>query len=134
VSYLVGVVLAFAAGGTATVAGLDRDRAFYPTVLIIIASYYVLFAVLGESTHALVLEAVVATAFLAAAIVGFKHSLWLVVAALASHGILDLFHDRVIANPGVPAWWPAFCLAYDCAAAGYLAFLLRRGVVRVRAA
>jgi hypothetical protein len=90
--------------------------------------------VVSESTHALVIEAIVATAFLAAAVVGFKHSLWLVVAALAAHGILDVFHDQVVANPGVPAWWPAFCLAYDCVAAGYLAFLLFRRVVRVRAA
>jgi hypothetical protein len=134
VAYLVGATLALAVGGLSTVVGLDRDRAFYPTVLIVIASYYALFAVMSESTHALVIEAVVATAFLAAAIVGFKHSLWLVVAALAAHGILDVFHDQVIANPGVPAWWPAFCLAFDGVAAGYLAFLLYRRVVRVRAA
>ena len=89
---------------------------------------------MGESTHALVVEAVVAAAFLAVAIVGFKYSLWLVVVALAAHGILDLFHGRVIANPGVPAWWPAFCLAYDGVAAGYLAFLLLCRVVGARAA
>jgi len=33
---------------------------------------------------------------------------------------LDAFHDRITTNPGVPAWWPAFCLAYDGVAAGYL--------------
>jgi hypothetical protein len=107
-----------------TVVGLDRDRAFYPTVMVVIASYYVLFAVMGGSTHALLIEAAVAVAFLAVALVGFRYSLWLVVAALASHGILDVFHDHLIANPGVPVWWPAFCLAYDGVAAGYLAFLL----------
>lgn len=133
-AYLVGAMLALAVGGLCTAVGLDRDRAFYPTVLIVIASYYALFAVMGESTHALVVEAVVAAAFLAVAILGFKYSLWLVVAALAAHGILDLFHGRVIVNSGVPAWWPAFCLAYDGVAAGYLAFLLLRGVVGVRAA
>ena len=93
---------------------------------MIVASYYVLFAVVGQSTHALVIEAVVGTVFLAAALVGFKYSLWLVAAALAAHGILDAFHGQLIANPGVPVWWPAFCLAYDGVAAGYLAFLLRR--------
>jgi hypothetical protein len=134
VAYLVGGMLALAVGGLSTVVGFDRDRAFYPTVLIVIASYYALFAVVGESTDALVIEAIVATAFVAAAVVGFKYSLWLVVAALAAHCILDVFHDQLIANPGVPAWWPAFCLAYDGVAAGYLAFLLSRRVVRVRAA
>jgi hypothetical protein len=134
VAYLIGAILALAVGGLSTVVGFDRDRAFYPTVLIIIASYYALFAVLSESTHALIIEAVVATAFMGAAVVGFKRSLWLVVAALAGHCILDVFHDQIIANPGVSAWWPAFCLAYDGVAAGYLAFLLHRRVVRVRAA
>jgi len=134
VAYLVGAMLALAVGGLATAVGLDRDRAFYPTVLIVIASYYALFAVVGESSHALVVEAVVAIAFLAVAIAGFRYSLWLVVAALAAHGILDVFHGQVIANPGVPSWWPAFCLTYDGVAAGYLALLLLRRVVGVRAA
>jgi hypothetical protein len=109
-----------------TVVGLDRDRAFYPTVMVVIASYYALFAVMGGSTQALLIEAAVATVFLAVSLVGFKYSLWLVVGALASHGILDVFHGQLIANPGVPVWWPAFCLAYDVVAAGYLALLLLR--------
>jgi len=94
--------------------------------MVVIASYYVLFAVMGGSTQALFLETAVAPVFLAVTLVGFKYSLWLVVGALASHGILDVFHGQLIANPGVPVWWPAFCLAYDGAAAGYLAFLLLR--------
>jgi hypothetical protein len=36
---LVGVVLAFTLGLMATAVGLDRDRAFYPTVTMVIASY-----------------------------------------------------------------------------------------------
>ena len=124
--YLVGAVLALAVGGLGTVVGLDRDRAFYPTVMVVIASYYILFAVMGGSTQALLGEAAVATVFLAVTLVGFKYSLWLVVGALASHGIFDGFHGQLIANPGVPVWWPAFCLAYDGVAAGYLACLLLR--------
>lgn len=125
-AYLVGGLLALAVGGLGTLSGLDRDRAFYPTVMMVIAAYYVLFAVMGGSTQAIVIEAAVATVFLAVSLVGFKYSLRLVVGALASHGILDLFHGQMIANPGVPVWWPAFCLTYDVVAAGYLAFLLRR--------
>jgi hypothetical protein len=37
-----------------------------------------------------------------------------------------VFHGQLIANPGVPAWWPAFCSAYDGVAAGYLAYLQLR--------
>ena len=122
-AYLVGALLALAVGGLGTVVGLDRDRAFYPTIMIVIAAYYILFAMMGGSSDALLIEAAVAAVFVGAALVGFKYSLWLVAAALAAHGILDVFHDQLIANPGVPAWWPAFCSAYDVTAAGYLAYL-----------
>jgi hypothetical protein len=47
---IVGACLAFAVGIFATVVRLDRDRAFYPTVAIVIASLYSLFAVIGGST------------------------------------------------------------------------------------
>jgi len=123
---LIGAFLAFTVGLFATAIGLDRDRAFYPTVTIVIASYYVLFAVMGASTNAIVLESLAGAVFLAVAAAGFRWSLWIVVVALAAHGIFDLAHDRVIANPGVPNWWPAFCLTYDVTAAAYLAWLLTR--------
>ena len=114
----------------ATAVGLDRDRAFYPTVTIVIASIYALFAVMGASTNALVLESVAGAVFIAVAVSGFRSSLWIVVLALAAHGVFDLAHSRVISNPGVPAWWPAFCLTYDVTAAAYLAWLLKIGRIR----
>lgn len=43
---------------------LKRDRAFYPTVLIIVAFYYALFAVMGCSIHALLVESVAIVIFL----------------------------------------------------------------------
>lgn len=130
---VVGVLLAFAVGLFGTGTGLDRDRAFYPVVTIVTASYYALFAVLGASTQALVLESLVVLVFLAAAVSGFKSSLWVVVAALAAHGILDLGHHSLIANPGVPGWWPSFCLTFDVTIAAYLAWLLSSGRLRAQA-
>jgi hypothetical protein len=130
VALLIGVSLALAVGIFATAIGLDRDRAFYPTVTIVIAAYYTLFAVMGASTHTLILEVSVGAVFLLLAAYGFKTSLWVVAAALAAHGILDLVHGSVIPNPGVPAWWPGFCLGYDVAAAAYLTWLIRRGRIR----
>jgi hypothetical protein len=127
---LVGAVLALSIGLFATSLGLDRDRAFYPTVLMVIASYYALFAVMGGSSHALVVESIVIVAFVGASIAGFRTTLWLVVAALAAHGLLDSVHGRLIANPGVPLWWPSFCLSYDVVAAAYLAWLLSRSRIR----
>jgi hypothetical protein len=132
VALIIGVSLALIVGVLATALHLDRDRALYPTVAIVIASYYVLFAVMGASTHTLVLESLAGVVFLLAAVYGFRSSLWVVVAALAAHGIFDLVHGAAIPNPGVPTWWPEFCLAYDVTAAVYLAWLLESG--RVRAA
>jgi hypothetical protein len=126
VALLIGAVLALAIGLFATIVGLDRDRAFYPTVMIVIALLYALFAVMGGSRQALLMELPVIVAFVGAAVVGFRHSLWLVAAALAAHGVFDLFHGQWIQNPGVPAWWPHFCLAYDVVAGAYLAWLLVR--------
>ena len=129
--YVIGIVLALAVSVYATALRLDRDRAFYPTVLIVIASYYVLFAVMGGgSGRVIVVESLVMGVFVLAASLGFRRSLWLVVAALAAHGVQDLFHARLVANPGVPAWWPAWCLAYDVAAAGYLAWRLTQDSAR----
>ncbi len=123
--YVIGAALAAAVGLLATVVGFDRDRAFYPTVMIVIASYYVLFAVSGGSATAIGIEIGVMALFAGLAIAGFKRSLWLVVAALAGHGVFDWLHAPLIVNPGVPTWWPQFCLAYDVVAAAYLALRLR---------
>lgn len=123
--FVVGIVLALATAVFARGVGLDRDRAFYPTVLIVIATYYILFAAMGGSVHTLLSEAMLVTALLIAAVVGYKTSLWIVVVALVAHGVLDAFHGNVVENPGVPLWWPAFCLAYDVGFAGCLAWLLR---------
>jgi hypothetical protein len=128
--FVVGVVLALAVGLFARVTGLDRDRAFYSTVAIVIAVLYCLFAVLGGSTRALVLESLVAAGFVALAVIGFRTSLWLVAIAIAGHGVFDFVHGAVISNPGVPAYWPAFCGAYDIVAGAFLAWLISGGRIR----
>lgn len=129
----VGVLLALAVGMLATVTGMERDRAYYPVVLIVTASYYALFAVLGDSTRALTVELLVVAGFLALALSGYRFSLWVVVAALAAHGVFDLIHGMVITNPGLPPWWPAFCLAFDVTIAVYLAWRLVGGRPRAAA-
>ena len=127
---LVGVALALAVSLFARVVGLDRDRAFYPTVLAVIAMLYALFAVMGGSQAALMRELVGTAVFLAAVVIGFRHSLWIVAAGLAGHGVFDFFHARLIDNPGVPAFWPGFCAAYDITAGAWLAAVLWRSRAR----
>lgn len=124
---LIGVALALAVSLLARVVGFDRERAFYPVVMIVIASYYVLFAVMDGSLQALIPETIGMTAFALAAVFGFRRNLWLVVAALAGHGLFDLVHGHLISNRGVPVWWPTFCGAYDIVAALFLGVLLKRG-------
>ena len=124
--YLIGVALSLAVAGAAAVIGFDRERAFYPTVLIVIASYYVLFAVMGSSGRVLVMEIVVASGFLLLAVLGFKRNLWLVAGAITWHGVFDFVHHLFIENPGVPHWWPGFCLVFDVVLGGALAARLLR--------
>jgi hypothetical protein len=124
--YLIGFVLAAAVCAFALFTGFDRDRVFYPTMVIVVAHYYVLFAVMGTSPHALAAESVAAGLFVVLAVVGFKKNLWLVAAALAGHGVFDFFHHFFIENSGVPVWWPGFCMAFDVFAGGWFAVQLLR--------
>ena len=110
--YAIGLILAASVAGLATVIGFDRERAFYPTVLIVIASYYVLFAAMGASSRTLIIESAVASGFLLVAVLGFRRNFWFVVAALVGHGVFDFVHHLFIDNPGVPHWWPGFRLAF----------------------
>lgn len=126
--YFVGVALGLGIGLFTSIVGLDRDRALYPAILIVIASYYDLFAVMGGGA-ALVGEIGMSAAFVLVAIIGFRTNLWIVAAALVGHGVQDLFHDQLIVNAGVPAWWPMFCASIDVVIGVYLAWRLHSGQI-----
>ena len=84
---LVAVILGLVVAGFAATSGFDRDRAFYPTVLIVVASYYPLFAVMGGSYYStLEIEIAVGLVFSVFAVLGFKKSMWLAAAGIAGHG------------------------------------------------
>lgn len=131
--YAVGAGLALGVAAFATLSGFDRDRAFYPTALVVIASYYDLFAIMGGGAGALGLETGVLAAFACISVIGFRTNLWIVVAALVGHGLFDLVHGQLIENAGVPRWWPVFCMTYDVVAGGYLARLLVSARLSARA-
>ena len=125
---IAGIAVALLAALLGRVAGFDRDRAFYPTLLIVVASYYVLFAAIGGSTHALLAESAVMVVFVAAAVAAFRSRLWIAAVGLVGHGVFDvLMHGHLVTNPGMPAWWPPFCAAFDVTAGVVLAWLLTRG-------
>ena len=130
--YGIGFLLAIGVTLFARITAFDRDRAFYPTVLIVVALYYVLFAVMGGGGTVLVVECIAMTVFAILAVAGFKFNLWIAAAGLAGHGVFDIFHGSLIRNPGVPEWWPAFCMAYDVCAGGCLAWLLAKKAIRLQ--
>ena len=123
---LTGLVLAPAVALFASLSGFDRERGFYPLQLIVFALLYLLFAAIAGGGTLLLAETPGLLLFGAAAVIGFRTSLWLVAAGLFGHGLFDAVHGQLIANPGVPAWWPAFCAGYDIAAAACLAVQLWR--------
>jgi hypothetical protein len=126
--YLIGLVLGLAVSGSATLIGLDRGRSFYPTVLIVVASYYALFAAMGASNTTLGMEVLVGLGFAFLAVVGFKKSMWLVAAGLIGHGVFDVFfHHLFLDNPGMPIWWPGFCAGADISLGAWLALRLQKG-------
>ncbi len=129
---VIGLVLALAIVALGRLSGLDRDRALYPVALIVIAAYYVLFATMG-GPQALRSELIAASVFVVVAVVGFRTSLWWAAAGIAGHGIFDwVVHPRLIANPGMPVFWPAFCGSIDVALGVLLALLLLRGAIPAR--
>lgn len=119
--YVIGISLAIGVAAFAAIAGFDRSRSFYPVLLVMIAGYYVLFAVEAGSIQILSLELWIVCGFASLAVAGFRWNLWLVVAGLLGHGLLDLVHPHLLPNPGAPIWWPPFCLAFDVTAAACLA-------------
>jgi hypothetical protein len=126
VEYLIGLALALGVAGLGAGVGFDRERSFGSVIAIIVASYYVLFALMAAPNGNLVNELLIATAFSVVAIIGFKRNAWLIPAAIAGHGVFDFFHHSLIDNPGVPVWWPGFCMSFDVLFGAWLAVLLVR--------
>lgn len=124
--YLIGIAIAVTVCLFAALTGFDRDRVFYPTVVLVVAHYYILFAAMGATIHVVIAESVAASAFIILAVVGFKTSQWITAAALSGHGLYDWFHHLIIQDPGVPLWWPAFCMSFDVLAGAIFAVLLLR--------
>ncbi len=58
--YLIVVGLAVVVCTFAMLVKFDRDRVFYPTLATVIATYYILFAVIGGSMPVVALESLIA--------------------------------------------------------------------------
>lgn len=119
-----GVVLAVVLALSARLTRFDLDRSFYPTILIVIATYYVVFAFMsGEAIWA---EIVAASVFAAFALAGVYFLPVLVGLGIVLHGAFDFIHPRIIDNGGVPSWWAAFCGSVDVVLGTWVIWLARR--------
>jgi len=121
---IVGITLALLFCGAAAGLGMDRERVFYPAVLIAVASYYLAFAVIDGRNEVMLSELAIAAIFIAGAVAGFKVNPWIAVVALAGHGVMDGFHHHVVHNLGVPRVWPGFCMSFDVTAAAFVAWVM----------
>jgi hypothetical protein len=122
--YIVGITLALLFCGAAAWLGMDRERVFYPAVVMAVASYYLAFAVVDGRNGVMLSEVAIAAVFIAGAVAGFKVSPWIAVVALAGHGVMDGFHHHLVHNTGVPQVWPGFCMTFDVTAGAFVAFLM----------
>jgi len=120
--YVIGLVVAIGVGVLGIISGLDREKAFYTTVLIVVGSYYALFAAMGATGQVIAAEAALGGVFLVLALIGFKRNFWIVAVGLVAHGVFDFFfHHLLVENAGMPRWWPGFCGTFDVVAGAWLA-------------
>ena len=120
----VGFFLALVFCGAAAGLGMDRERVFYPAVVMAVASYYLAFAVVDGRSEVMLSEVAIAAVFIAGAVAGFKYSPWIAVVALGGHGVMDGFHHLLVHNAGVPRSWPGFCGSFDVTAAALVALVM----------
>jgi hypothetical protein len=129
---LAGLIAAVAIVGLGYATHQGRSLPFYTTVLIVIALAYVLFAMMNGAPRTIIVESAIATVFIAGAVAGTRGANLraggvLLAGGLVAHGIFDLVHSFVVANPVVPDWWPLFCGVVDLLLGGWVMVLLRRG-------
>jgi hypothetical protein len=127
--YIVGITLALFFCAAAAALGMDRERVFYPAVVMAVASYYLAFAVVDGRDEVMLSELAIAAVFIASAVAGYKFNPWIAVVALAGHGVMDGFHHHLVHNAGVPTVWPGFCMTFDVTAAAFVAVVM---LVRAR--
>ncbi len=111
--YFSGIIVAVVIATFASIIGFDKDKSFYPVVLIVIAIFYVLFAAMSGGLDTIFSESVIVVIFFIIAIIGFKKTTFVVAFGLIGHGVFDLFHNQLITNASMPVWWPTFCVMVD---------------------
>ena len=101
----------------------DRDTSYFPVLLIVIASYYVLFAIMQNQS--IVFELMVASCFLFLAVFCAKKAPIVIGIALIMHGLYDILHVFVLKHQVAPHWWGEFCASVDIVLGIWVIYLKR---------
>jgi len=99
----------------------------YAIGLAVIAPVYVGLAVADGRPRVILVECIVAMAFIVIAAAAIKGSPWLLVFGLAAHGVKDAWQHRGQFVSGT-RWWPPFCAAVDWVVASIIAIEIVAGV------
>jgi hypothetical protein len=107
-----GVVVGLAQAATPVAFWWLDAAAVYALGLAAIAFVYIGFAVADGRAKIIVVESVIALAFVVVAAAGVTASAWLLAFGLAAHGVKDTWQQRRQFVSGT-RWWPPFCAAVD---------------------
>ncbi|MDH5546998.1 MAG: hypothetical protein OEZ43_15510 [Gammaproteobacteria bacterium] len=123
--YIAGIITALCVALPAHALRFDKDTSFYPTILIVIALYYVLFAAMSGIAASIVAESMIALLFIGTAAFSKKFPFLAVGLGLIAHGLFDLMHNQFIEISTVPLWWPAYCATVDVLLGLWVLYLWR---------
>ena len=93
----------------------------------VIAAIYIGFAVADGRPKVIAVESGVAMGFVILAAVAVTGTPWLLVAALAGHGLKDLWqhHTHFVSTT---RWWPPFCMTVDFVVAAIIVIEIAAGL------
>lgn len=102
----------------------------YGVALVVLPAIYMLFAALAGDIGAMALEFIFGLPFFIVGLIcarrGFKYSGLLVLGLWMAHAAYDVYHPMLVANAGVPGWYPALCFAFDLVIVVYLFMLVTK--------
>ena len=128
---LIAIIVGLAGGALTSLIGwssfIPDHLAYHAVWLAVIGAIYLGFAFLDGRPGIVVLEFSVATVFLVLAFLGLWQAPALIAVGLVLHGFWDLAHRPRGITTKIPAWYPAFCAAFDFVFAGAF-FVLARGL------
>ncbi len=106
------------------------ERWVYAVGLLTLPALYASFALRAGAPALGVKEMIYGIPFVVAglvfAVVSVRQSAVVVGVFWLLHGLYDLVHSQLFANPGVPAWYPVFCFVVDVVVGLYVLWLSRR--------